>query len=200
MIVGFSDRKAKAFYRGRRIAAYSGFVRYASRKLDQLDAATSLGDLARPGNRLKALNGRRKGQWSIRINDQWRICFKWPEGSSGPTDVEIVDYLRRGGVAMREPIHPGETLREDLDALGMSASELARRIEVPVNRITEILNGRRAVTGDTALRLGRFFGTSGEFWLNLQKIYELRSAERKNGAAIHRLPTLDAAKHLHSTR
>ena len=73
---------------------------------------------------------------------------------------------------MREPIHPGETLREDLDALGMSAAELARRIEVPVNRVTQILNGRRAVTGDTALRLGRFFGTSGEFWLNLQKLYE----------------------------
>ena len=98
---------------------------------------------------------------------------------------------------MREPIHPGETLREDLDALGMSAAELARRIEVPVNRITEILNGRRSVTGDTALRLGRFFGTSGEFWLNLQKLYELRCAERANGAAIARLPTLDGGKDLH---
>ena len=80
---------------------------------------------------------------------------------------------------MRDPIHPGETLREDLDALGMSAAELARRIVVPVNRITEILNGHRAVTGDAALRLGRFFGTSGEFWLNLQKLYELRRAEQK---------------------
>ena len=64
----------------------------------------------------------------------------------------------------RDPIHPGETLREDLDAIGMSAAELARRIEVPVNCVTEILNGRSAVTADTALRLGRFFGTSGEFW------------------------------------
>ena len=95
----------------------------------------------------------------------------------------------------RDPIHPGETLREDLEELGMSAAELARRIEVPVNRVTEILNGRRAVTGDTALRLGRFFGTSGEFWLNLQKLYELRLAERKNGAdvssPIARLPLLD---------
>ena len=97
---------------------------------------------------------------------------------------------------MREPIHPGETLREDLDALGMSAAELARRIEVPANRVTEILNGRRAVTGDTALRLGRFFGTSGEFWLNLQKLYELRRAARKSGAAIARLPTLDSGKDL----
>lgn len=99
---------------------------------------------------------------------------------------------------MREPIHPGETLREDLDALGMTAAELARRIEVPVNRITEILNGRRSVTGDTALRLGRFFGTSGEFWLNLQKLYELRRAEQKHGAAISRLATLDAGNDLHA--
>ena len=91
----------------------------------------------------------------------------------------------------RDLIHPGETLREDLEALGMSAAELARRIEVPVNRITEILDGRRAVTGDTALRLGRFFGTSGEFWLNLQKRYELRRAERKSGAEIARLSSLD---------
>ena len=98
-----------------------------------------------------------------------------------------------------EPIHPGETLREDLTALGMSAAELARRIEVPVNRVTEILNGRRAITGDTALRLGRFFGTSGEFWLNLQKLYELRLAERKNGSAIARLPCLDTASRLRAS-
>ena len=95
-----------------------------------------------------------------------------------------------------EPIHPGETLREDLEALGMSAAELARRIEVPVNRITQILNGQRAVTGDTALRLGRFFGTSGEFWLNLQKLYELRCAEREHGAEIARLPSLGADSRL----
>ena len=90
----------------------------------------------------------------------------------------------------REPIYPGETLREELEALGMSAAELARRIEVPVNRITRILNGQRAVTGDTALRLGRFFGTSGEFWLNLQKLYELRRAERDHGDEIGRLRSL----------
>ena len=99
----------------------------------------------------------------------------------------------------RDPIHPGETLREDLDALGMSAAELARRIEVPTNRITGILNGRRAVTGDTALRLGRFFGTSGEFWLNLQKLYELRLAERKNGAEVARLSALDDKKLLRAS-
>ena len=99
----------------------------------------------------------------------------------------------------RDLIHPGETLREDLEELGMSAAELARRIEVPVNRVTEILNGRRAVTGDTALRLGRFFGTSGELWLNLQKLYELRLAERKNGAEIARLSLLDNDNRLHAS-
>lgn len=92
---------------------------------------------------------------------------------------------------IRDPIHPGETLREDLEEIGMSAVELARLIEVPVNRITEILNGRRAITGDTALRLAHIFGTSGEFWLNLQMLYELRLAEQKNGAEIIRLPSLD---------
>ncbi len=100
---------------------------------------------------------------------------------------------------MRDPIHPGETLRENLETLSMSAAELARCIEVPVNRITEILNGRRSITGDTALRLGRFFGTSGEFWLNLQKLYELRLAERKSGLAIARLPTLDAGGDLRTS-
>ncbi|MCY3769353.1 MAG: HigA family addiction module antitoxin [Gammaproteobacteria bacterium] len=100
---------------------------------------------------------------------------------------------------MRDPIHPGETLREDPDAFDMSAAELARRIEVPVNRITGILNGRRSITGDTALRLGCFFGTSAEFWLNLQKLYELRLAEQKHGTTIARLPTLDAGLDLHAT-
>ncbi len=99
---------------------------------------------------------------------------------------------------MRGPIHPGESLREDLDALGMSAAELARRIEVPTNLITEILNGQRAITGETALRLGRFFGTSGEFWLNHQKFHDLRLAELKCGAAIVRLPTLDSGNELHA--
>ena len=92
MIVSFLTRRTEAFYRGARVAAFSGFAQAASRELDQLDAATGLGDLARPGNRWEALKSRRKGQWSIRINHQWRICFKWPEGSAGPTEVEIVDY------------------------------------------------------------------------------------------------------------
>jgi addiction module HigA family antidote len=87
-------------------------------------------------------------------------------------------------------IHPGEHLAKELNELEMSAAALARRLEVPTNRVTEILNGQRAVTGDTALRLAHFFGTSAEFWLNLQKLYELRRAEDKAGKAIRALPTL----------
>jgi antitoxin HigA-1 len=87
-------------------------------------------------------------------------------------------------------IHPGEHLAEELRELGMSAAELARRLRVPTNRITEILNGRRGITGDTALRLGHFFGTSAEFWLNLQSLYEIRLARRKLGARIKELPTM----------
>lgn len=94
----------------------------------------------------------------------------------------------------RLAIHPGEHLSEELDALGMSAAELARRLEVPTNRITAILNGQRAITGDTALRLAHFFGTSAEFWLNLQSLYELRLAEQKAGRAIKALPTLKRAR------
>ena len=89
-------------------------------------------------------------------------------------------------------IHPGEHLAEELKELNMSAAALARRLKVPTNRITEILNGQRAITGDTALRLAHFFGTSAEFWLNLQKIYELRMAEKKAGRTIRDLPTLSS--------
>ena len=95
LIAGFADRRTEDFYNGRRVAAFSGFARTASRKLDQLDAATGLRDLARPGNRVERLKGDRKGQWSIRINDQWRSCFVWADGgygSPGPTKVQIVDY------------------------------------------------------------------------------------------------------------
>ena len=94
----------------------------------------------------------------------------------------------------RDPIHPGEHLAEELDALGMSAAELARQLRAPTNRITQILNGQRAITADTALRLGHFFGTSAEMWLNLQKLYELRLAERKTGGEISGLPVLDRSK------
>jgi len=92
MIVSFRDKRARELAEGNRVKAFSGFERKAELKLDQLEAATSILDLRLPGNRLEALKGERKGQHSIRINDQWRICFEWPKGSLGPVNVEIVDY------------------------------------------------------------------------------------------------------------
>jgi antitoxin HigA-1 len=88
------------------------------------------------------------------------------------------------------PMRPGEHLAEELRALGMSAAELAGKLEVPINRITGILNGQRAITGDTALRLAHVFGTSAEFWLNLQSLYELRVAQKKVGKSLKALPRL----------
>lgn len=95
-------------------------------------------------------------------------------------------------------IHPGEHLAEELKALDMSAAELARQLDVPTNRVTQILNRRRAITGDTALRLAHFFGTSAEFWLNLQSLYELRLAQEKAGKSIKALPTLKRGDLVHA--
>jgi addiction module HigA family antidote len=97
-------------------------------------------------------------------------------------------------------IHPGEHLAEELKELGMSAAELARQLDVPTNRITSILNGQRAFTSDTALRLAHFFGTSAEFWLNLQSLYELRLAQKKAGKSIRHLPTLKRPSRVHALR
>ncbi len=94
----------------------------------------------------------------------------------------------------RRAIHPGEHLAEELRELGMSAAEFARQLDVPTNRVTAILNGQRAITGDTALRLAHFFGMSPEFWLNVQNLHELRLAEEKSGKAIKRLPRLNQAE------
>jgi len=82
------------------------------------------------------------------------------------------------------PIHPGEILRDELESLALSANALARAIDVPTNRVTEILNGARGISADTALRLARYFGTSARFWMNLQTSYDLAIAEQERGAAI----------------
>ena len=93
MILGCRDKRTRDFARGKWVKAFSGIERPARLKLDRLEAAVTLRDLAvLPGNRFEVLKGNRKGQYSIRINDQWRICFEWPKGSPGPVNVEIVDY------------------------------------------------------------------------------------------------------------
>jgi len=93
MILSCRDKRTRDFAAGKKVKAFSGFERTARLKIDRMEAATSIKDLsALPGNRFEALKGDRKGQFSIRINDRWRICFEWPEGAKGPSSLEIVDY------------------------------------------------------------------------------------------------------------
>jgi proteic killer suppression protein len=93
MIASYRDKRTRDFADGKRVKAFSGIERALRMKLDRLEAAVELRDLAGlPGNRLEALRGDRKGQFSIRVNDQWRICFRWSHGAPGPSDVEVVDY------------------------------------------------------------------------------------------------------------
>jgi proteic killer suppression protein len=93
VILSYGDARTERFARGERVKQFEPFRRQAERVLDRMDAATTLTDVANfPGHRLEKLKGDRKGQWSVRVNDQWRVCFNWPDGSAGPTDVEIVDY------------------------------------------------------------------------------------------------------------
>jgi proteic killer suppression protein len=92
VIRSFRDKRSRAFAAGQRVKAFDGISHRLQLKLDQLEAATSLRDLNLPGNRLEALRGSRRGQYSVRVNDQWRICFEWPKGADGPVNVEVVDY------------------------------------------------------------------------------------------------------------
>ncbi len=93
----------------------------------------------------------------------------------------------------RTPIHPGEFLADELEEMGISAAELARSIRVPANRISQIINGKRMISADTALRLGRWFGTGPQIWLNLQQAYELDLAMRSGGRDIEAITPRKAA-------
>ena len=121
----------------------------------------------------------------------------------------LVDMLSRIGKQVRlagnmtitrTPIHPGEILAEELLELGINATELSRQIRVPANRISQIISGKRAVTGDTALRLAHWFGTSPQFWMNLQTLYDVRMAEQGAGKEIRSLPKKPAKPKIDRSR
>ncbi len=184
MISSFQDRETEKIFRrqfSRQLP--QDIQRNARRKLEVLDAAETLKDLRLPpANRLEKLSGDREGQYSIRINDQWRVCFTWREGNA--YRVEIVDYHEgRPMTATRlPPIHPGEILLEEfLKPMHLSQYRLAKDIGVAARRINEIVHGKRAISADTALRLSRYFGLSERFWLNLQSRYELEMAKDRLG-------------------
>ena len=187
MIQSFGNRDTQRFFAGEQVAAFQGFDELAVCRLTLLDNAVVLGDLTRLRNRLESGGG--DGHLSIRMNSQWRMNFRWTSGV-GPSEVEMVDDRPTGGNketcwknGMR-PVHPGEILRESLDALGLSANALSKELGAPVNRITMIMRGERGMSADSALRLARYFGMTPQMWLNLQKTWELRRAEIAAGDEI----------------
>jgi len=156
-------------------------------KLNALDAAVNLSDLRLPpSNHLEALKGNRKGQRSIRINDQWRICFEWREGNA--EKVEIIDYHSGVSMAKRRisPVHPGFYLKELLEELALSQYKLAREIGIPPMRISHLVNGARPITAELALRLGRYFSQDPRYWLNLQNRYDMDIVEDELGKRVAR--------------
>ena len=190
MIVSYRDKRTETFAAGRRVPAFSGIEPATRLKLDRLEAATSLEDLAAlPGNRFKALRETARASTASASTPNGGYASSG-RGCPQGRPVSRLSIIIRGTVMAIRAIHPGAHLAEELKELKMSAAALARKIEVPTNRVTAILNGQRAVTADTALRLAHFFGTSPEFWLNLQQRYELRLAEQRAGKDIKTLPTL----------
>lgn len=114
------------------------------------------------------------------VNGPWRLCFPFRGGEAW--DVEII-YDHRGQTAMMI-VHPGRVLKRELEARELSANALALALRTPTGRITDILNSKRGISPETAMRLGRYFGNGARFWLNLQMGYELASAERDLGQRV----------------
>jgi addiction module HigA family antidote len=188
MIASYRDKRTERFANGAHVKEFSGFSRQAEVRLDRLEAANSLRDLA-------ALLSKGRGKGSTASVSTTNGGFASSGQKVRPArSMWRSSIITEEGAMARTPIHPGEHLAEELKELGVSAAELARQIDVPVNRVTAILNGQRGVTADTALRLGHWFGTSPEFWLNLQTLYELRRARKLSGARVNKLPTLAAQK------
>lgn len=203
MIQSFADKTTAAIFIGLEVRRIPREIQQrAAEKLALLNAAHKIDDLrVPPGNRLEKLSGDRAGQWSIRINNQWRVCFIFENGNV--YDVEIVDYHEEIDMSIRieefattnfsevatgqplRPVKPGDILLHDfMEPLGLSANALATALHVPTNRITGILSASRGISADTALRFAHYFGTTPQFWVNLQSNYELRLAEAKVGHRI----------------
>jgi addiction module HigA family antidote len=179
VILGLKDKRAKALFEQRNPG--KGFpsdaIRVARRKLIMLASAGHLSDLlSPPSNHLKALKGDRTGQHSIRINDRLRIV----RTGSDAEQVEITDITEERGMTNNPlaPLHPGEVLREEyLTPLGITPYGLAAALHVPRTRIERLVREETPVTVDTALRLGRYFGTSPEFWLRIQAQFDIETAQ-----------------------
>ena len=190
MIQSYRDKRTKEFAEGKRVKEFESFRRQAEKRLDILDAATSLADLqALPSNALEGMKGDRKGHTASASICSGGSVSNGLKGRADPRTSKSWTTTERNLIMARTPIHPGETLADELEALGVSPTELSRQIRVPANRISQIINGKRSITGDTALRLAHWFGTSPQFWMNLQALYDVRIAEEDAGTEIKTLPT-----------
>jgi len=199
MVASFRDRETERLWHtgnSRRLPA--SLHRPAFKKLSVLNAALTLSNWrVPPGNQLEALRGRRAGQHSIRVNDHIG-CI-----SSGETETLLKwrsSTTIRTGMTMKKPrkifaVHPGEILKtEFMQPMGITSYALAKALDFP--GIYEVVRGERALSADTAIRLGKYFGLPAQFWLNLQNDYDLRLAQRRGiGSAIKPL-TLDGRREL----
>jgi addiction module HigA family antidote len=188
MIRSFADRETENLFHRRSRRQFASFARAAFAKLVMIDNARRIEDLMQPpGNRLEKLKGtgRARGA-SVSMTggesaSNGRMAMRTELKSLTTTDEELKD-----GAPM-PPLHPGELLREDfMKPLGLSANALAMELRVPVTRISEIVRERRGISGDTALRLGRYFNMSPEFWMGIQTRFELDVAADAAGEVIER--------------
>jgi addiction module HigA family antidote len=206
MIKTFTCKETEALFNDRKVLRFQGIENQARRRLLYLNRAKVLQDLrVPPGNELEALKGDRAGLTaSESINNGASVSYgrtETPTMSSLSITIKTLtgrQKMNKENAATEElldPIHPGEILLEDfMKPFNLSINQLAREIDVPAGRISEIVNGKRAITADTALRLGRLFGVSPEIWTGLQTDYELRIARRKIGTILEtRIHPLKAA-------
>ena len=193
MIRSWSDAASRKVWEGRPTNQFRGLDGEAAVDLLlALNVAKMLGDLSPLKNvGLHKLKGERRHQWAMTVNGPWRICFTFRDRDAD--DVKIVDDHK--GYSLMPPIaHPGRLLRRELKARALSANRLALDLGVPSGRITDILNGRRAISADTAIRLGRYFANGPQFWLDLQGQFDIAVVEEKRGAEIaRRVKPADAA-------
>jgi addiction module HigA family antidote len=210
VIKTFADKNTKEFWdTGKSQGMPPANLRSAAKKkLAMLHSAARLEDLrVPPGNRLERLRHDRVGQHSIRINDQFRVCFVWRDGDA--FEVEITDYhwyfLSRsftGGeiVSIKNEgpagwaVHPGEILREEfLEPMGISAYRLAVELHVSPPTVNDIVREKRGITPEMAARLAKYFGTSEQFWLNLQDAFAVHQVRRKYSKELKAIRPLAAA-------
>jgi len=184
----FRDADTRRLFFGERVRRYpAALAQRTQNKLKIVYAASRLEDLAiPPGNRLEALKGDRRGQWSIRASEQWRICFIW-DGTK-TVAIEVVDYIE-GIMAKRKirPVHPGRILFEEfMEPAGISQYRLAQATGLSQMQIGNIIRGRRSISAETALRLERALGMSAQTWMNLQMLYDLEKATLESGTEIRK--------------